>query len=214
MSSTTGARTYRSELRAEQAERTRRRILVAAAEQFSQHGFQATTMAAIARAARVSTETVKAAGSKSELLIRAFEVMFAGTEGADSLADSELAAGALALPDDALLPAVVELVGGANAGSHRLWTVLLGASLSDPLVDDALQVMLANRRRDFVMLVAELVRRGVADPGIDVDHAAAELSFVFSPEGYQQLVGQSGWTETAYRTWLATAARRALTHHP
>lgn len=208
--SETASRAYHSELRAEQAERTRRRILEAAAAQFSRHGYQATTMAAIAREARVSTETVKAAGSKAELLIRAFEVAFAGQEGAESLADTSAAAGALDLPDDALLPAVIDLVAGANAASHRLWTVLLGASLSDPLVAAALQTMLTSRRRDYLTLVRELVRRGIADAAIDIEHTADQLSFVMSPEGYQQLVSQSGWRDEAYRAWLLATAVAAL----
>lgn len=212
MSSVPRPRVYRSELRAEQAGRTRRTILEAAAAQFSQHGYQATTMSAIARAARVSTETVKGAGTKAELLIRSFEITFAGQEGADSLTQTDAAAGALDLPDSELLPAAIALVSAANAVSHRLWTVLLGASLSDPLVDDALQVMLANRRRDFVALAGELVRRGLADPDLDIEAAAGELSFLMSPEGYQQLVAQSGWTDDSYRAWLAVAVDRVL--HP
>lgn len=208
--SASSSRVYRSELRAEQAERTRRRILEAAAAEFSDRGYQAATMASIGRAAHVSAETVKAAGSKAELLVRGFEVAFAGQEGADSLAETDAAAGALDLPDDALLPAVIELVAGANAASSRLWTVLLGASLSDPVVDDALQTMLANRRRDYRTLVGELVRRGIAGAAIDIERTADQLSFLMSPEGYQQLVSQSGWSDEAYRAWLLAAATSTL----
>lgn len=77
MSEQTFSRSYHSELRAEQAQRTRERIMQAAAHEFGTSGYQATTMAAIARSAGVSTETVKAAGSKAELLIRSFETVFA-----------------------------------------------------------------------------------------------------------------------------------------
>lgn len=210
MPSPARTRPYRSTLRAEQADRTRRRILEAAGETFAAHGYQATTIAAIARAAQVSTESVKSAGSKSELLVRAFEVTFAGTEGVDSLTDSDAAAGVLDLPDDALVAAVVEVIAAANAVSSRLWTVLLGAALSDPGVDEALQTMLAHRRRDYRGLVEELVRRGIGARGTDVDRVAAELSFLMSPEGHQQLVSQSGWSEAEYRDWLAAAVVRAV----
>lgn len=211
--SATPSRVYRSELRAEQAERTRRRILEAAAAEFSARGYQATTMAAIARAARVSTETVKSAGSKAELLIGGFEITFAGQEGADSLADTETAAPVFELPDDAVLTAVVGLVTAANAASSRLWTVLLGASLSDPVVDEALRRMLEHRRRDFRLLVTELVRRGLAggaDGELDVERTADQLSFLMSPEGYQQLVDQSGWSPEDYRAWVHDAVLRVV----
>lgn len=206
--SATATRTYRSELRAEQAQQTRRRILEAAAAQFSQNGYQATTLAAIARAARVSTETVKSAGTKADLLIRAFEITFAGVEGRSTLTDTERVLDMLALPDDDFIAATVEFVAASNAASSRLWTVLLAASFSDDVVAQALATMLDNRHRDFLALAEELRRRPFGDPDLDVERAGAELSFLLSPEAHQQLVAQSGWSDEQYRAWLAAALRR------
>src|SRR5690349_3594795 len=100
-------RTYRSELRAQQAKQTRRRIVEASARLFATTGYQATTLAAIAREAGVSTETVKTAGSKAELLLAGFEVVFSGTEAADSLTETEVGQGVMNLPDEAFLDAVI-----------------------------------------------------------------------------------------------------------
>ncbi|WP_109208697.1 MULTISPECIES: TetR/AcrR family transcriptional regulator [Microbacterium] len=207
-------RAYRSELREAQARRTRERILESAAIAFSATGYQATTLAAIAREAGVSTETVKSAGSKSDLLIRSFEVQFAGVEGAESLTETDAGRGVLDLPTELLIDAVVAAVADANARGSRLWTVLLGAALSDPLVDEALRRMLASRRADFIGLAGLLVERGVADPGLDVERAAAELSFLMSPESYEQLVRQSGWSDDDYRRWMAGAIARAIGTSP
>ena len=52
------ARSYSSTLRADQARRTRRRIVDAAAELFAEHGYAGTTIDAIATAAGVSRKTV------------------------------------------------------------------------------------------------------------------------------------------------------------
>lgn len=204
------SRQYHSDLRAEQARRTRARILRACAELFSSDGYQATTIAAIARRARVSAETVKGAGSKAELLIASFEVLFALEEGQGSLADSAAGRGVLELPDQALLPAVVDAIVDANARGRRLWTQLLAAAQADTVVAAALQRMLDNRHADYRALVSELVRRGLTGPEVDAGSVAAELSFLLSPEGYQQLVDQSGWSEQRYRDWLVTAASRAI----
>lgn len=195
------ARTYRSELRSAQAAQTRERVLHASARLFAAHGYQATTFAAIAREAGVSTETVKAAGSKAALLIAAFELTFAGTEGAESLTDTEAGAGVVALPDEVFLAAVIDRIVDANARGHALWTVLLGAAGSDELVAGALQVMLTRRRADYRLLVSELARRGVIPA--PSDELADELSFLMSPEGYQQLVSQSGWSRSRYTRWIA-----------
>lgn len=200
----TSSRAYRSGLRATQAAQTRERVLRAAAELFSAQGYQATTFAAIAREAGVSTETVKAAGAKSALLIAAFEVTFSGTEGADSLTDTEAGAGVIDLPNEVFLAAVIARIVDANARAHALWTVLLGAAGSDELVAGALQTILTRRREDYRMLVAELIRRALvpARAAERADELADELSFLMSPEGYQQLVGQSGWSRERYAGWI------------
>jgi AcrR family transcriptional regulator len=198
----TETRSYRSELRAEQAAQTRARVVAAAAALFAEQGYQATTLPTIARRAGVSVETVKASASKAELLLAAFEVTFAGREGAASLTETDQAAGSLELSDEAFVSAVVSMIASSNARAHALWTVLSGAALSDHTVDGALQDMLRRRRTDFQLFASELVRRGLARSDLDVDSAADRLSFLLSPEGYQQLVTQSGWDPERYEKWL------------
>jgi AcrR family transcriptional regulator len=210
MTPDTSPRAYRSELRTQQALGTRRRIVEAAARLFAERGYQATTLTAIAREAGVSTETVKTAAPKAELLIAAFEVTFAGEESAQSLTDTEVGAGVLDVPDEALLDAVLTRIATANARGHALWTVLLGAAASDPVVDDALQAILARRAADYRRLVDELVARGYASSVTDPDATAAVLSFLLSPEGYQQLVVQSGWTPQRYTAWMRAAVLAEL----
>ena len=194
-------RTYRSDLRVRQAQETRRRILEVAAHSFAEQGYQATTLAAIARRAGVSAETVKSAASKAELLIAGFEVTFSGSEAAESLTHTEVADGVLDLPDDVFLEAVLTQITTANARGFALWTVLLGAALSDPVVDAALQGILTRRRADYRLLVRELIRRGITAP-VEEDSTADTLSFLLSPESYQQLVAQSGWSLERYTAWL------------
>jgi AcrR family transcriptional regulator len=210
MTPDTSPRAYRSELRTQQALGTRRRIVEAAARLFAERGYQATTLTAIAREAGVSTETVKTAAPKAELLIAAFEVTFAGEESAQSLTDTEVGAGVLDVPDEALLDAVLTRIATANARGHALWTVLLGAAASDPVVDDALQAILARRAADYRRLVDELITRGYASSVTDPDATAAVLSFLLSPEGYQQLVVQSGWTPQRYTAWMRAAVLAEL----
>lgn len=201
-------RAYRSALRERQAHETRDRVIRAAGRLFALHGFQATTMAAIAREAGVSTETVKATAAKSDLLIAAFELTFSGAEGERSLADTPAAEGILAASGADFLPAVIEAIAAANERGHGLWTVVLGAALSDAGVAASVRTILAQRGADYRRLITELAARGVV--AADPDAAAAELSFLLSPEGYQQLVAQSGWTREQYVDWLILAARRTL----
>ncbi|WP_375385949.1 TetR/AcrR family transcriptional regulator [uncultured Microbacterium sp.] len=200
-------RAYRSVHRERQAAQTRRRVVTAAARLFASSGYQATTMAAIAREAEVSTETVKAAASKAELLLAAFEVNFSGSEGVDALADTELGQGIYDIADDVFVEAVIQRITTANSRSHALWTVLLGAALSDAVVADALKVILQRRAADYRAFASELTRRGlfgrdIVGDEVDVEAMADVLSFLLSPESYQQLVEQSGWSVDRYRAWL------------
>lgn len=206
---TSTARPYRSALRTRQAEETRARIVAAAARLFAAQGYQATTISAIAKEAGVSAETVKTTAAKAELLIAAFEVTFSGSEAAETLADTEAGSGLTTLPDDVFLDAVIAQIGAANERGHALWTVLLGAALSDPVVDAALQRILENRAADYRGFAAELQRRGIVDSDHDGDALADVLSFLLSPESHQQLVVQSGWSQERYRSWLRSAVLAA-----
>jgi hypothetical protein len=153
---------------------------------------------------------VKAAAAKAELLIAAFEVTFSGSEAAESLADTEVAAGVLELPDEDFLDAVIAQITTANARGHALWTVLLGAASSDEVVDEALRKMLDHRAADLRLLVSELLRRGIVAQLADPDATADVLSFLLSPESYQQLVAQSGWSVERYSRWLRSAVLTEL----
>lgn len=212
MDSDSPTRPYRSALREGQARETRTRVIHAAATVFSRLGFQAATIAAIAREAGVSPETVKATASKSELLIAAFEVSFAGAEGEESLSETPVGEGVLDIEGPAVADAVIERIALANERGHALWTVLLGAALSDEGVDAALQLILSRRGDDYRMFVGELAARGV--PVADVEAAATELSFLLSPEGYQQLVVQSGWPRERYVQWMGDQVRRVVAGPP
>jgi AcrR family transcriptional regulator len=211
MTAPTTPRTYRSTLRSEQAAATRRRVLGAAASCFTERGYHGTSLADIGVAAGVSTETVKANGPKRDLLLRAFEQVFAGAEGSGQLADSDAGAELTALADaEAFLTGAAGFVAAANARTSVLWTEFLSAANTDDLVARALDDLLHRRRQDFLTLADLLIARGIAAPGTDREAGAATLSFLWSPESHQQLVIQSGWTLEQYERWLADAARRHL----
>ena len=81
----TKTRNYRSELRQQQAEQTRSRVVEAAAELFAADGYARTTLAKIAAAAGVSAETVQGQGPKAALLIAAIEYAGLGVSGEENI---------------------------------------------------------------------------------------------------------------------------------
>jgi len=202
-------RTYRSELRDAQAAQTRLRVLAAAADEFAAHGYAGTTIAAIAAAARVSAETVKAQGAKHELLAASYEVAFAGRESRDQIMDGDaMRALVAATPGGGLPELLASHAADMNARAGRLWLAFTGAAQSDPAVGAALADLLARRRRDFALVVEALDAAGLVSSPAPREELAAELSFLGSPEGYQQLVVESGWAPERYADWLARSIRR------
>lgn len=74
-------RRYTSEVREEQAARTRRQVLGAARDLFAAQGFPGTTVAEIARRAEVSLDTVYASvGRKPDLLLAVIDMALGGSD--------------------------------------------------------------------------------------------------------------------------------------
>ena len=76
-------RTYRSDLRAEQARQTRRRVVTAASTVFLARGYVGTSMRAVAAEASVSIATVELLfGTKAGVLKAAIDLAIAGDDEA------------------------------------------------------------------------------------------------------------------------------------
>src|SRR5918995_1605746 len=97
-------RHYRSELRAAQAQETRRAIVAAASRLFVEDGYGATTIDAVAEAAGVSRKTVfTAVGAKMDLLKIAGDWAVAGDDRPVALAGRSVLRQLLEQPDPAVL---------------------------------------------------------------------------------------------------------------
>lgn len=201
---------YVSPLRDAQAAATRHRILTAAGEAFARSGYSGTSLAAIARRAGVSTETVKQNGPKAALLLDAFDLAFAGSMGEGPLHHRELGEQAAPLRGEEFLAFHLGWIARANASISSLWPRLLEAAAADPAVAKRYAIQQENRRYDMVRSIEAYRDRGLCrSPGAD-EELAAEFSFLISPEGYIQLVTESGWSHEAYLAWLTRAVRRLI----
>ncbi|WP_171905266.1 TetR/AcrR family transcriptional regulator [Cellulosimicrobium cellulans] len=207
-------RTYTSDLRAEQAARTRDRVVRAAAAELGEHGYERTTLARVAERAGVSLETVKAHGPKRALLLAAFEVTFAGSEGRESLAERPEGRAVLATQEpEAFLDGVVDLVATANERAAGLWSAFTTAARSDDAVAAELRALLERRRADLRASVDLFVAHGFSLRA-PRDVAAETLSYLLAPEGYAHFVDGAGWSREAYRAWLRDAVVRLVAAPP
>ncbi len=203
------SRPYRSTLRAEQAAATRRRVLLAVADEVTAVGYDRATLGRIAARADVSVETVKAQGAKRELLVRAFEVVFAGDEGEHSLGE-RVVADLDGLPDDPadLLPTVTAFVADAYARSVRLWEVFVVAARTDADVAAEHAALLARRRLD-TRGVADLVATRTGAAAFD-DATLDLVELVYSHESWRHLVEERGWSHEQWVRWAVEAVTAML----
>ena len=205
-----GARRYASAVRSGSAASTRRRIVDAAARLFDGRGYHATTMRAIAGEAGVSVQSVTLAGTKSALLLAAFEQHFAGDEGRQPLAERPAMQRIMALEPDEALGAYADFLASANAAAGGVWIALRVAAETDPEVAGVLEDMLQRRHRDMLIAVGWARSRGLVSGDTPDDERAQVLAHVAAPETFRYYTGECGWSARRYATWLATAIGRLV----
>jgi AcrR family transcriptional regulator len=205
-------RPYRSTLRAEQAQRTRARILEAARARFLERGFAATTIASVAQAADVAPETVYAAYRNKAALLEA--VVMAAV-----LRDNEpeepfqrrWVRELLELPDlRAQLNALARHTAETVALTSPIYAVMRAAGAGAPELEQ-----LQRRLHDYRFSRQGLFFEKVADPralrpGVSVEEAAATFSALASPELHHILTAGRGWSQERYAGWLERTVLAAL----
>ena len=196
-------RPYRSPLREDQAEQTKERISEAAASLFARQGYARTSVRQIAAAAHVGVERIYAAGDKSAVFLRAFELSLRGTlDGAPLL---ELDGVSDALDAETLedfLSVVVAFVVASNQDAAPLWRAFLEAANAEPQLASAYErhmtLMRTRARKVFDFVIDRGLCPEPRDPRIALDGIWATLH----PSQYELLVSHAGWSHARYQAWL------------
>jgi AcrR family transcriptional regulator len=212
MSMAEGTRSYTSQLRADQAIQTRRRIVDAAAELFAERGYAATTIDAVAAAAGVSRKTVfDSVGGKAQLMKLAYDFAIVGDDQPVPLNDRPEIADLLAEPDHAKrLAMYAALVVSIDRRISAIWRALEGAAASDPEARRLHTTTIRQRRRGMQEAAQLFADAGALRSDIDVD-VAADLMWLYNdPSLYDKLVRQRGWSVAQFQTWLTEALQVQL----
>jgi AcrR family transcriptional regulator len=199
-------RPYRSSLRENRAQDTRRRIRQAALTLFEADGFATTTVAQIARAAGVSAPTVYAVfGSKAGIvreMMDELEQLAGGDEAAERI---------LGETDPALQ--LTHFVHWIRLLFERGAPILRAAAAArtDPEVAAMTDVGDARRREGAGMLVEGWAARGAVRADLDLVVAAETFWLLTSAQVYFLSIDDLGWSPDHYEHWLgATLARQLL----
>ena len=206
-------RSYHSPAREEAARLTTRRILDTAEVLFVEHGYGATTMAGVARAAQVSKQTVyNAFGTKAALLKRLYDVRVVGDDAPIPLADRPEVRTLEQEPDPRrFLVGFGDLAGQMLTRLGPLLAVVIeGAAAGDADLRGLLETADRERLIGARGWVGHLAGLGALRPGLTVERARDILWAVNSVHTWHLLVRTRGWTNQEYAAWLGRSAADLL----
>ena len=203
-------RRYDASKRRQAAARTRQAILDSALLLFTDQGYSATSMTAIAAHAGVALDTVYASvGRKRELARLLIETAISGSSQAVPAEQREYVQAIQAAPDAVAKLAIYASAMRAIAG--RLAPVLSIVQQAAPAEPElaALWTEIADRRAlNMRRFAADLA--AVAALRVEPDEAADIIWATNAPELYQLLVSQRGWSPRRYEHFLTDTWRRLL----
>jgi len=205
-------RRYASQVRDEQARRTRRAIVTAAHDLFLAQGYAATTIDAIAEAAHVARRTVfNSVGGKAALLKLALDWAIVGDDEPVAMADRPAVKAILAESDPRkALVLWVQAVADVVGRTAPLGEVLTAAADIDPAAAE----LLAEASRQRMAGAAAFMRHLASLDGLAAgmtEQRAAELSWALTDGHlYRLLVAQRGWSTADFTRWLSDSLAAAL----
>jgi AcrR family transcriptional regulator len=203
-------RRYDATSRRDAAARTRAAVLDAARQLFTDRGYAATPMTAIADRAGVALDTVYAsAGRKPELARLLIETAISGTDKAIPAEQRDYVRRIRAAPDAATKIAVYAAAITAIAPRLALVLAIIQQAAPDEPELGQLWTEIADRRAaNMRLFVADLAT--VAPLRVAPDEAADIVWATNAVELYRLLVDQRGWTPQRYERFLADTWHRLL----
>jgi AcrR family transcriptional regulator len=203
-------RRYDATTRRQAAARTRAAILDAARQLFTERGYAATPMTAIAERAGVALDTVyAAAGRKPELARLLIETAISGTDQAVPAEQRDYVQQIRAAADARTKIAIYAAAITAIAPRMAAMLAIVQQAAPDEPELAVLWAQIAERRAaNMRLFVSDLA--AVAPLRLDPDGAADIVWATNATELYQLLVGQRGWSPQQYEHFLADSWQRLL----
>ncbi|HEY4021238.1 MAG TPA: TetR/AcrR family transcriptional regulator [Pseudonocardiaceae bacterium] len=205
-------RAYNARGRRDQAEANRRAVLDVAREMFVEHGYATVSIAAVARAAGVSPETIyKTIGPKSALLKTVSDVSIAGDDEPGSLEAREYIQRTIAEPDPVIkVDRYATLVANLQPSHSPISRLARQAAMTDPDAAEVWATMNAERLTGATRFIEHLHENRLLRKDISVEQAADLVWTYNSLEVYELLVLGRGWSMDAYRDFISKALIAAL----
>ena len=205
-----GRRPYDSSRRKALAEQTRAVVLDVAEQRFLQDGYAATTVASIAAAAGISAETIyKSFENKSGLVRAIYERGLTGTGETPAYRRSDDIRERIDDPRE-LMHQWGTLTAEVASTVTPILLLIRSAAATDSSMAGLLEASNAHRLERMRHNAEFLAERGFLKEGTTLSDAIDVLWTVSSPELYELLVLQRGWTPAQFATFVADTMSAAL----
>jgi AcrR family transcriptional regulator len=197
---------------ADKARQTRRRITAAARDLFAEHGYGATTLQDVADRAGVAVQTVYFVfGNKRSLLKEVVDTTIAGDDQPIATMERDWFRDALATATaPELLRQLIHSTGQITARVAPILDVLRTAATIDPEIAEQWPQDSNPRYTVHAAAAQALAAKPGARPDVPAEHAADLLYGILSPELYQLLVRDRGWTPQQWEQWAYDTLRAQL----
>jgi len=205
-------RAYDASRRRVQARANRAAVLAAARRLFLERGYAATTIGDVAGEAGVSAPTVyKVFANKPGLLKAVVDVAIVGDDEPVPLMEREFVQRNMAEPDPRTkLTMYAEHFRTTAERSMPLAMVVREAAASDPAAAEVWEQLQRERLTGMTAFAAHLKAGRHLRRGVTADEARDLLWTYTSPDLYDLLVHQRGWSRTRFATFQAAALIAAL----
>jgi AcrR family transcriptional regulator len=209
-------RRYESPLRADHASVTSRAIVDAAAALFSERGYVAVSVDAIAKAAGVSRATVfTSVGGKPALLKAAFRVAFGRAAGAPDIAmplterprSREVRSRPTAR---SYLSGYAGVCTSLHSHMSGVYEAIREGAHGDAAVNELWVEVNRERRQGAATIVADVKARSALRVGLDESDAADVVWVLNDPVHFYMLVTSRGWSQEKFQAWLTRALEAEL----
>jgi TetR/AcrR family transcriptional regulator, regulator of autoinduction and epiphytic fitness len=182
----------------------RRAVVEAARALFLERGYPATTIEAISDRSDVPSATVyRLFSSKLGILKALLDVSIGGDDDAVAVLDRPRTRAAAAGADAATrLAGFVHIAVEVNRRTLPIYRILVSAAGSDPDASALLADLTRQRDEGQGHLARSLARAGDLRDDLSARDAADVVHALMSPDLYQLLVADRGWSPERYEQWL------------
>ena len=192
-------------LRQRHADLTRRAILDAARQLFSEHGYANTPIRRIAEAAGVAVQTIYSTfGSKPGVLVGMLDLV-------DQQTVEPIVTQLMTSSDPGeMVTLMARLERSVREAGGDVLRLVARAAASDAEVAQVWDQGFDRHRMGVTAVCRRLADGGYLRPGLTAEDATATALALTSVEAYDELVQRQGWSHDRYQEWLSAALGHAL----